>query len=286
MISAKDVSYKYEKSYETDDGLKTESVMAIKNINVDISDGEFVAFLGHNGSGKSTFAKQLNALLQPTEGVLWVNGFDTSNSELFLDIRKSCGMVFQNPSNQIVATVVEEDIAFGPENLGIPPKEIRKRVNDSLKRVGMESFLKATPSKLSGGQQQRIAIAGVLAMQPKCIVLDEPTAMLDPIGRKEVINTVLDLNKNYNITIVLITHYMNEAVEADTIYVIDDGEIVMKGKPREVFSQVEKLKGYGLDVPQITEVAHNLHNLGIDIPVGILTIEEMVDAICQLKSKT
>mgnify|MGYP000927920715 CR=1 FL=1 len=286
MIIAKDISYKYEKTYETEDGLKTESLMAIKDISVEIEEGKFAVFLGHNGSGKSTFAKQLNALLQPTGGVLWVNGFDTSNSELFLDIRRSCGMVFQNPSNQIVATVVEEDIAFGPENLGVPPKEIRKRVDDSLKRVGMEAFVKATPSKLSGGQQQRVAIAGVLAMQPRCIVFDEPTAMLDPVGRKEVINTILDLNRNHNITIVLITHYMNEAVEADIIYVMDDGQIVMEGTPREIFSQVERLVSYGLDVPQVTEVAYNLRKLGIDIAGDILKVEEMVDAICRLKSKT
>ena len=268
MIIAKDISYKYEKTYETEDGLKTESLMAIKDISVEIEEGKFAVFLGHNGSGKSTFAKQLNALLQPTGGVLWVNGFDTSNSELFLDIRRSCGMVFQNPSNQIVATVVEEDIAFGPENLG------------------MEAFVKATPSKLSGGQQQRVAIAGVLAMQPRCIVFDEPTAMLDPVGRKEVINTILDLNRNHNITIVLITHYMNEAVEADIIYVMDDGQIVMEGTPREIFSQVERLVSYGLDVPQVTEVAYNLRKLGIDIAGDILKVEEMVDAICRLKSKT
>ena len=240
--------------------------------------------LGHNGSGKSTLAKHINALVRPTEGTLWINGYDTKNEEFLWDIRQSAGMVFQNPDNQIVATIVEEDVAFGPENLGIEPSEIRKRVDEAIATVHMQEYRKSVPSKLSGGQKQRIAIAGVLAMKPECIVLDEPTAMLDPEGRRDVINTITRLNREEKLTTVLITHYMDETVGADRIIVIDDGNIVMDGTPREVLVQVEKMKSFGLEVPQATEIAYNLRKRGIDIPADILTPEEMVGAICQLKS--
>lgn len=284
MIKAEALTYEYVKTIETDHGTVEEKILALNDINMEIEKGSFIAVLGHNGSGKSTFAKHINALIQPTKGTLWVKGYDTQKDEFVWDIRQSAGMIFQNPDNQLVATIVEEDIAFGPENMGIEPTEIRKRVDEALATVRMTQYTKHAPSKLSGGQKQRIAIAGVLAMKPDCIILDEPTAMLDPVGRKDVIDTILRLNKEENITIVLITHYMDEAVRADQIYVIDDGNIVMDGTPPEIFSQVDRLKGYGLDVPQVTEVAYGLRNLGIDIPKDILTIEEMVGAICQLKS--
>ena len=284
MVKAENVSYEYTKVVEIKGENVERKLMALQDINIDIEKGDFIAILGHNGSGKSTFAKHLNALVTPSEGTIWVDGMDTKDDSLVWKIRQNTGMVFQNPDNQLVATVVEEDIAFGPENLGVDPKEIRKRVDESLKQVGMDGFQTDTPSKLSGGQKQRIAIAGILAMKPQCIVLDEPTAMLDPVGRKDVMDTVHRLNKENNITIILITHYMDEAVSADKVYVIDDGKIVMKGVPKEVFSQVERMKSYGLDVPQVTETAYNLRNLGIDIPQDILTVEEMVGAICQLKS--
>ena len=284
MVKAENVSYEYTKVVEIKGENVERKLMALQDINIDIEKGDFIAILGHNGSGKSTFAKHLNALVTPSEGTIWVDGMDTKDDSLVWKIRQNTGMVFQNPDNQLVATVVEEDIAFGPENLGVDPKEIRKRVDESLKQVGMDGFQTDTPSKLSGGQKQRIAIAGILAMKPQCIVLDEPTAMLDPVGRKDVMDTVHRLIKDNNITIILITHYMDEAVSADKVYVIDDGKIVMKGVPKEVFSQVERMKSYGLDVPQVTETAYNLRKLGIDIPQDILTVEEMVGAICQLKS--
>ena len=284
MVKAENVSYEYTKVVEIKGENVERKLMALQDINIDIEKGDFIAILGHNGSGKSTFAKHLNALVTPSEGTIWVDGMDTKDDSLVWKIRQNTGMVFQNPDNQLVATVVEEDIAFGPENLGVDPKEIRKRVDESLKQVGMDGFQTDTPSKLSGGQKQRIAIAGILAMKPQCIVLDEPTAMLDPVGRKDVMDTVHRLNKENNITIILITHYMDEAVSADKVYVIDDGKIVMKGVPKKVFSQVERMKSYGLDVPQVTETAYNLRKLGIDIPQDILTVEEMVGAICQLKS--
>lgn len=284
MVKAENVSYEYTKVVEIKGENVERKLMALQDINIDIEKGDFIAILGHNGSGKSTFAKHLNALVTPSEGTIWVDGMDTKDDSLVWKIRQNTGMVFQNPDNQLVATVVEEDIAFGPENLGVDPKEIRKRVDESLKQVGMDGFQTDTPSKLSGGQKQRIAIAGILAMKPQCIVLDEPTAMLDPVGRKDVMDTVHRLNKENNITIILITHYMDEAVSADKVYVIDDGKIVIKGVPKEVFSQVERMKSYGLDVPQVTETAYNLRKLGIDIPQDILTVEEMVGAICQLKS--
>ena len=284
MVKTENVSYEYTKVVEIKGENVERKLMALQDINIDIEKCDFIAILGHNGSGKSTFAKHLNALVTPSEGTIWVDGMDTKDDSLVWKIRQNTGMVFQNPDNQLVATVVEEDIAFGPENLGVDPKEIRKRVDESLKQVGMDGFQTDTPSKLSGGQKQRIAIAGILAMKPQCIVLDEPTAMLDPVGRKDVMDTVHRLNKENNITIILITHYMDEAVSADKVYVIDDGKIVMKGVPKEVFSQVERMKSYGLDVPQVTETAYNLRKLGIDIPQDILTVEEMVGAICQLKS--
>lgn len=284
MVKAENVSYEYTKVVEIKGENVERKLMALQDINIDIEKGDFIAILGHNGSGKSTFAKHLNALVTPSEGTIWVDGMDTKDDSLVWKIRQNTGMVFQNPDNQLVATVVEEDIAFGPENLGVEPNEIRKRVDESLKQVGMDGYQTDTPSKLSGGQKQRIAIAGILAMKPQCIVLDEPTAMLDPVGRKDVMDTVHRLNKENNITIILITHYMDEAVSADKVYVIDDGKIVMHGIPKDVFSQVERMKSYGLDVPQVTETAYNLRKLGIDMPQDILTVEEMVGAICQLKS--
>ena len=286
MVKTKDLTYEYVRVLETDHGTKEEKVAALKNVNIEINKGDFVAVLGHNGSGKSTFAKHINALVQPTGGTLWVDDMDTKNDELVWEIRQTAGMAFQNPDNQLVATVVEEDIAFGPENMGVEPKEIRKRVDEALATVRMSEYATHTPSKLSGGQKQRIAIAGVLAMKPKCIVLDEPTAMLDPVGRRDVMETIERLNREEGITMILITHYMDEAVRADKVFVIDDGDLVMQGTPKEIFSQVETLQKYGLDVPQVTEVAYLLRKEGVDLPADILTIEEMVGAICQLKSTT
>ena len=286
MVKAKDLTYEYVRVLETDHGTVEEKVAALKNVNIEINKGDFVAVLGHNGSGKSPFAKHINALVQPTGGTLWVDDMDTKNDELVWEIRQTAGMVFQNPDNQLVATVVEEDIAFGPENMGVEPKEIRKRVDEALATVRMSEYATHTPSKLSGGQKQRIAIAGVLAMKPQCIVLDEPTAMLDPVGRRDVMETIERLNREEGITMILITHYMDEAVRADKVFVIDDGDLVMQGTPKEIFSQVETLQKYGLDVPQVTEVAYLLRKEGIDLPADILTIEEMVGAICQLKSTT
>nr|WP_291561457.1 MULTISPECIES: energy-coupling factor transporter ATPase [unclassified Clostridium] len=276
-IHSENLVFKYDNNGSND------VKVAIDSVNIDINKGDFVVILGHNGSGKSTFAKHINALLIPTEGKLYVGGLDTTVEENVWNIRNKAGMVFQNPDNQIVATIVEEDVAFGPENLGVEPEEIRRRVDDSLKRVNMYEYKKHGPHLLSGGQKQRVAIAGILAMMPECIVLDEPTAMLDPSGRKEVIKTVRDLNKEYGITIVLITHYMEEAVEADKIYVMDSGKIVIEGTPREVFKEVETMKKLGLDVPQMTELAYELKKNGVDISEDILTIDEMVNALCQLK---
>ncbi len=284
MVRAEGLTYSYTKILETDHDTEEQKVTALKQVDIQINKGDFVAVLGHNGSGKSTFAKHINALLQPTEGTIWVENMDTKDDTLVWEIRQTAGMVFQNPDNQLVATVVEEDIAFGPENMGIAPKEIRKRVDEALATVGMSEYAKHAPSKLSGGQKQRIAIAGVLAMKPKCIVLDEPTAMLDPVGRREVMETIERLNREEGITMILITHYMDEAVRADRVFVIDDGDLVMEGTPKEVFSQVERLQAYGLDVPQVTEVTYLLRKEGIDLPEDILTTEEMVGAICQYKS--
>jgi len=276
MIECKNLTYKYDKQNE-------DSKIAVNGVNLDIKKGEFLVVLGHNGSGKSTLSKHMNALLIPSEGIVLVDKLDTANEENVWKVRNKAGMVFQNPDNQIVATIVEEDVAFGPENLGVDPSEIRVRVDDSLKKVNMYEYRKHAPHLLSGGQKQRVAIAGILAMRPECIVFDEPTAMLDPSGRREVINTIKDINKRYGITIVLITHYMEEAVEADRIVVMDKGKIVMEGTPREIFSKVSVMKEIGLDVPQVTELAYDLKNNGINISSDILTIDEMVNALCQLK---
>lgn len=276
MIKTENVSFKYP-------GQESEESFALKNTNIRVDKGEFVAILGHNGSGKSTLAKHLNALLTPFSGVVYINGMNTAEPENLWNIRQTAGMVFQNPDNQIVATIVEEDVAFGPENLGVPTLQIRKRVDESLLNVGMFEFRKNSPHLLSGGQKQRIAIAGILAMKPKCIVLDEPTAMLDPSGRKEVIDTITKLNKEENITIVLITHYMDEAVNADRVYVMDDGKIVIEGTPKQVFSKVKEIRKIGLDVPQITELAQMLIDEGVNIPSDILTVQEMVVELCRLK---
>lgn len=256
---------------------------AVDEVDLDIKQGDFVAILGHNGSGKSTLAKHLNAILYPTEGTVWVDGKDTAEEEQLWDIRQTAGMVFQNPDNQIIGQVVEEDVGFGPENMGVPTKEIWERVEESLKAVGMYKYRKHSPNKLSGGQKQRVSIAGVIAMHPKCIILDEPTAMLDPNGRKEVIRAIRALNDVEGITVVLITHYMEEIVHADKAIVMDKGHIAMQGTPREIFSQVEKLKSLRLDVPQVTLLAHELKKGGLDIPEGILTTKELVEALSKLK---
>lgn len=255
---------------------------AIDELDLDIEKGSFVAVLGHNGSGKSTFAKQINGLLLPTEGTVWVSGMDTSDEEQIWEIRKKAGMVFQNPDNQIIGNVVEEDVGFGPENIGVPTEDIWKRVDESLEAVNMTSYRYKSPNKLSGGQKQRVAIAGVMAMRPQCIILDEPTAMLDPNGRKEVIRTVHELNKKEGITVLLITHYMEEVIDADRVIVMDDGHLVMDGTPREIFSRVKELKQYRLDVPQVTELAYELREGGLDIPAGILTQQELMDALLPL----
>ncbi|WP_113672508.1 energy-coupling factor transporter ATPase [Vallitalea guaymasensis] len=281
MIRSKGLVYEYHT--HNDMGEIEELNRALDHVDIDIHKGEFIAILGHNGSGKSTMAKHLNALLTPSEGTLWVKGMDTKKEDDVWNIRQTAGMVFQNPDNQIIATVVEEDVAFGPENLGIEPGEIRKRVDNALDTVGMQAYSTHSPNKLSGGQKQRIAIAGVLAMKPECIILDEPTAMLDPSGRKEVIETVQELNKRENITIILITHYMEEAIEADRVYVMDEGKIALQGTPDEVFTQVEQMKTLGLDVPQVTELTYMLKKKNINIPANILNVKEMVDALCQLK---
>ena len=277
MIKSEDLVFKYVNTEE-----QTEKV-AINHVSMDVKKGEFLVILGHNGSGKSTMAKHMNALLLPSGGKMYVDGLDTSDIENIWEVRRRAGMVFQNPDNQLVATIVEEDVAFGPENLGVDPKEIRERVDDSLKAVGMYEYRKHAPHLLSGGQKQRIAIAGILAMRPKCIVLDEPTAMLDPSGRNEVMKTIKEVNKKFGITIILITHYMDEAAQADRIIVMDKGEKVMEGVPREIFSQVKKIKSIGLDVPQVTELAYELQKEGVDISTEILNIDEMVNALCQLK---
>ena len=254
---------------------------AVDEVDLDIEPGQFIAILGHNGSGKYTLAKHMNAILVPTEGTMWVDGKDTKEEEYLWDIRQSAGMVFQNPDNQIIGTVVEEDVGFGPENLGVPTEQIWKRVEESLKAVGMIEYRHHSPNKLSGGQKQRVAIAGVMAMRPKCIVLDEPTAMLDPNGRKEVLESVQELRKREHITVILITHYMEEVVDADQVIVMDHGHVVMQGTPREIFSQVDLLKEYRLDVPQVTILADELRKKGLDIPAGILKKEELVEILCR-----
>lgn len=252
---------------------------AVDDVSLEIKQGDFVAILGHNGSGKSTLAKHMNAILYPTEGTIWVDGKDTTEDEHLWEIRKTAGMVFQNPDNQIIGQIVEEDVGFGPENMGVPTKEIWERVEESLKAVGMYEYRKVSPNKLSGGQKQRVSIAGVIAMHPKCIVLDEPTAMLDPVGRKEVIRAIRALNDVEGITVILITHYMEEVIHADKVFVMDDGHIEMQGTPKEIFSQVERLKELRLDVPQVTLLAHELEKSGVPLPKGILTTQEFVEAL-------
>lgn len=280
IIKAKQLVHEY---IRRDEEGNVESIQtALDHIDLDVQPGQFIAILGHNGSGKSTLAKHINALLAPTEGSLWVDGKDVTQEENILPVRKTAGMVFQNPDNQIIASVVEEDVGFGPENIGVPTDEIWQRVEESLKSVGMLQYRHHSPNKLSGGQKQRVAIAGVMAMEPKCIVLDEPTAMLDPNGRKEVLHAAHELNRKKGVTILLITHYMEEVEDADYVYVMDKGHVVMQGTPREIFSQVGTLKEHRLDVPQITLLADLLRQSGLDIPLGVLTREELVDAIMKI----
>lgn len=280
IVEAKNLTFEYIRRDEEGnvEGITT----AVDNVNIDIKAGDFVAVLGHNGSGKSTFAKHLNALVMPTEGTVYVDGMDTKDSGNILSIRQTAGMVFQNPDNQIVGTLVDEEVGFGPENIGVPTEEIWERVEKSLKAVGMYQFRSASPNKLSGGQKQRVAIAGIVAMKPKCIVLDEPTAMLDPLGRKEVLNVLHELNRKENVTIILITHYMEEVIDADYVYVMDGGKLVMDGTPRQIFTQVEMLKSMRLDVPQVTELAYELKKAGLPIKDGIIRNEELVEELKRL----
>jgi len=277
IVKTENLTFEYIRRDENDnvEGITT----AVDNVSLSVKQGEFIAILGHNGSGKSTLAKHINAILFPTEGTVWVNGLDTKDLDNIWTVRNTAGMVFQNPDNQIIGQIVEEDVGFGPENMGVPTKEIWERVEESLKVVGMYEYRKASPNRLSGGQKQRVSIAGVLAMHPKCIVLDEPTAMLDPIGRKEVIDAVRGLNDVEKITIILITHNMDEIVHADRVFVMDKGHVEMEGTPREIFSQVERLKELRLCVPQVTEIAYELKKRGLPIPAGILTIDELTEAL-------
>ena len=280
IIKAKNVVHEF---FRRDEEGNVESITtALDHVNLDVKAGQFIAILGHNGSGKSTLAKHINALLTPTEGVIWVDGMDVLDEDNTIPIRKTAGMVFQNPDNQIIASVVEEDVGFGPENIGVPTEKIWTRVNQSLEAVDMGKYRKHSPNKLSGGQKQRVAIAGVVAMEPKCIVFDEPTAMLDPNGRKEVIEAVEQLRKEKNVTVILITHYMEEVIDADQVFVMDEGHVVMHGTPKEIFSQVDELKKYRMDVPQVTMLADALIQKGVPLPKGILRREELVDALCQL----
>ena len=283
IIKAAKLFYDYVSKDEHDE--IEDVIHAVSGVDLDVEAGQFIAILGHNGSGKSTLAKQINALLVPTGGTLWVKDMDTSQPENVWKVRQTAGMVFQNPDNQIIASLVEEDVGFGPENLGVPTEDIWKRVNQSLKSVGMIEYSHHSPNRLSGGQKQRVAIAGVMAMEPECIVLDEPTAMLDPNGRKEVIETVHELNREKKVTVILITHYMDEVVHADKVYVMDDGKIVLSGTPRQVFSQVDHLKQLRLDVPQVTELAYELRQSGLNVPEGVLTIEELAKSLERLKSR-
>jgi len=273
MIRIEDVTYEYGSYGEAN------YLVAVSNVTMQVNKGEYLVILGHNGSGKSTLAKLMNGLLVPTKGDVFVNGINTKDKERIWDIRKTAGMVFQNPDNQIVATIVEEDVAFGPENLGIPPDEIRRRVDKALEIVEMSEYKKHAPHLLSGGQKQRVAIAGILAMNPECIILDEPTAMLDPVGRREIISTLRKLNSQEKKTIIHITHHMDEVVEADRIIVMEKGRIVMEGTPKEIFCQVDKIKKLGLDVPQVTELAYELRKEGFDVPCDVLTVEELVNVL-------
>lgn len=281
MIEVKGLAFEY---IRRDEEGNVESIhRAIDGVDIEVHKGEFIAILGANGSGKSTLAKHINAILYPTEGSVWVNGWNTAEEDHLWNIRQTAGMVFQNPDNQIIATVVEEDVGFGPENLGIPTEEIWERVEQSLKAVGMLEFRNHSPNKLSGGQKQRVAIAGIMAMKPQCIVLDEPTAMLDPSGRREVISTVRSLNKQEKVTVLLITHHMDEVRYADRVIVMEQGKVVMQGTPREIFSRVEEIKNYRMDIPQVTELAYELRKAGIDLPKGILTVEELVEKLLSHK---
>lgn len=280
IIKAKNLVHEF---IRRDEEGNVESInTALDHVNLDVKQGQFIAILGHNGSGKSTLAKHINALLTPSEGVLWVDGMDVLDEENTIPVRKTAGMVFQNPDNQIVGTLVDEEVGFGPENIGVPTEEIWERVEKSLKAVGMYKFRNASPNKLSGGQKQRVAIAGIVAMKPKCIVLDEPTAMLDPLGRKEVIHVLHELNKKEGVTIILITHYMEEVIDADHVFVMDNGKVVMEGTPRQIFSQVDKLKELRLDVPQVTELAYELKKEGLPVKDGIIRNEELVEEIKRL----
>ncbi len=282
IIETKNLTFEYIRRDEDGnvEGINT----AVDNVSLDLIEGKFIAILGHNGSGKSTLAKHFNALVAPTEGTVIVDGMDTKDEDKTLDIRQTAGMVFQNPDNQIICTLVDEEVGFGPENIGVPTDEIWERVEKSLKAVGMYKFRNASPNKLSGGQKQRVAIAGIVAMKPKCIILDEPTAMLDPLGRKEVIHVLHELNRKEGVTIILITHYMEEVIDADRIYVMDAGKLIMQGTPREIFSQVEKLKELRLDVPQVTELAYELKQSGISLTDGILTKEELTEQLKKYKN--
>ena len=283
IVKAKNLTFEYIRRDE--DGNVEGITKAVDNVSIDIKQGDFVAVLGHNGSGKSTFAKHLNALVMPTEGTVWVDGMDTREEENTLKVRQTAGMVFQNPDNQIVGTLVDEEVGFGPENIGVPTEEIWERVEKSLKAVGMYAFRNQSPNKLSGGQKQRLAIAGIVAMKPKCIVLDEPTAMLDPLGRKDVLNVLHELNRQENVTVILITHYMEEVIDIDKLYVMDDGKLVMSGTPREIFSQVEKLKELRLDVPHVTELAYELQKEGVPLKNGILTSEEFTEELIRVRNE-
>ena len=283
IVKAKNLTFEYIRRDE--DGNVEGITKAVDNVSIDIKQGDFVAVLGHNGSGKSTFAKHLNALVMPTEGTVWVDGMDTREEENTLKVRQTAGMVFQTPDNQIVGTLVDEEVGFGPENIGVPTEEIWERVEKSLKAVGMYAFRNQSPNKLSGGQKQRVAIAGIVAMKPKCIVLDEPTAMLDPLGRKDVLNVLHELNRQENVTVILITHYMEEVIDIDKLYVMDDGKLVMSGTPREIFSQVEKLKELRLDVPHVTELAYELQKEGVPLKNGILTSEEFTEELIRVRNE-
>ena len=283
IVKAENLTFEYIRRDE--EGNVEGITKAVDNVSIDIKQGDFVAVLGHNGSGKSTFAKHLNALVMPTEGTVWVDGMDTREEENTLKVRQTAGMVFQNPDNQIVGTLVDEEVGFGPENIGVPTEEIWERVEKSLKAVGMYAFRNQSPNKLSGGQKQRVAIAGIVAMKPKCIVLDEPTAMLDPLGRKDVLNVLHELNRQENVTVILITHYMEEVIDIDKLYVMDDGKLVMSGTPREIFSQVEKLKELKLDVPHVTELAYELQKEGVPLKNGILTSEEFTEELIRVRNE-
>ncbi len=283
IIDAEHLHYDYMQY--TEEGEEPEVTHAIRDVSLDVKKGQFIAVLGHNGSGKSTLAKHMNALLVPTEGTMWVDHLNTTDDEEVWNIRQKAGMVFQNPDNQIVASVVEEDVGFGPENMGVPTDEIWKRVDESLEKTGMVAYRQHSPNRLSGGQKQRVAIAGVMAMKPKCIILDEPTAMLDPNGRRDVIQAVSELNKAEGVTVILITHYMEEVVHADQVFVMDQGRIVMQGTPREIFSQVDKLQELRLAVPHVTQLAHELRKSGLDLPEGVLTPEEFVQEICRIRDE-